>query len=190
MKTLEKKKPFILAAVVALSAVMLGAGALGLTKFGNAAEASDPLPEGLNFSQVGEGGIDRASVKLAAESTDFQIWTARDKGQNICVISYARPEGSIASGCVGMEQFNKNGLAGSLQVGAAEQGDKTGIWLQTYLLPEGANAKVAADLIPGSEAEGQLVVRYGPIELERSARISVPSGDGAVDLQVIGKDSI
>ncbi|WP_162903706.1 hypothetical protein [Leucobacter sp. wl10] len=125
-----------------------------------------------------------------AETDEFQIWTARDNSDNICVISLANATGNVAGYCGSEEQTVKAGVPGSMQVGIADEGDTSVTVLQTYLLPDGADAAAAAKQIPGSQAFGQLVVRYGPMELERTTTISVPAENGEVSLTVFGRDSL
>lgn len=190
MKILEQKKAFIISAAVAFSAVLVGAGVFGLSSINTSAEASDSLPAGLKAEDMGDGGLDSSTIQLATESENYSVWTARDRAGNICVITQVVPEGNSGATCGNEEQFSKHGLPTSMLIGTAEEGDKGVPMMQTYLLPEGADAKAAAEMIPGSVNDGQLVVRYGTLELERTTVITVPSAKGQIELMVFGRDSI
>lgn len=186
------KRTFLTSAAVALAAVLVGAGALGIWANQNtpSASAADKLPAELNSQELGEGGLESSSIHLLSETKNFAVWEARDRAKNLCVVTFATPEGNSSTACVSEEQFQKVGLGQSMQVGEAEQGDKGIPMLQTYLLPAGADAKSAAAQIPGSEAIDQLVVRYGPLELETTRTVSVPAKNGKLELTVFGRDSI
>lgn len=190
MTTSTHKRTFITSAAVALTAVLVGAGALGLMSNNSSASASDVLPSALNAQDLGEGGLLPSSVRLVTETERYSVWTARDRADNICQITYATPEGNAAAACADEKLFREVGLPSSMQVGVADEGDLGITTLQTYLLPEGVDVEAAAKAIPGSVAVDQLVVRYGPIELDRTTTISVPSKDGTFELRVFGRDSI
>lgn len=190
MKTIAEKRTFFIAATIAFSAVLVLAVVLGMFNSRVAASAADPLPEGMDSADYGQGGLDNSTVHLAAETQNYKVWTARDHAGEMCVISLAIPEGNGGATCANDGLFATGGLGGSMLVGTAQPGDRTVPMLQTYLLPDGADAKAAAEQIPGSVTYDQLVVRYGPIERPLSGVIEVPASNGTINLMVYGLDSI
>lgn len=154
-----------------------------------APDAAVVLPGDLNADDIGDGGLDPASVRLAAESETYRVWTARDRAENTCVVSAAEPEGTRAAACGDDEHFAERGISSSLLVGSAGNGDLSPVWLQAFLLPEGAPAHVVAEQIPDSQTYGQLVVRYGSLPQFESQTIRVPGVDGDIELQLYGRDN-
>lgn len=191
MKLTHNTKVFVTSAMIAAVAVLVGGYTLGVIPNGSSsANAGDALPEFMNARDIGEGGLDTSSIELIAESDQYSVWTARDNKNNVCKIALATPEGNTGVVCVNQEQFKQSGLTSSMQVGTAEEGDLGITMLQTYLLPDAVDSAAVAELIPGSVTKGQLVVRYGPLDLDRTTSIKVPSGDGTFEMSVFGKDSI
>lgn len=190
MNTLQKKRTVIVSAAVALTAVSAIAAALGLASNNTPASDPDALPPALDAQELGEGGLVPSSIRLVTETENYSVWTARDRADNFCKIVYATPEGNASSACADEKLFLKAGLPSSMQVGIADEGDLGITMLQTYLLPDGVDAQAASKLIPGSTAVDQLVVRYGPLELDRTEIIGVPSDRGTFELRVFGKDTI
>lgn len=186
----KEKKTFLLAATGALSLVIVGALATGQLGASNPAEAAHELPPGLQASSIGDGGLELSSVRLAAESGNFRVWAANDRSKNICVVAMATLTGNASAYCASNEILVSRGISGSMLVGPAEQGDAGATVLQTYLLPESADILIAAEAIPGAEIFDRLLVRYGPMDLERTTVITIPGFPADVSLQVFGRDSL
>lgn len=183
-----------ISASAALAGVLVGAAGMGLMSHletpAAPQAASSALPSSLNIEDFGEGGLVADSIIQLTESEHYAVWSAVDRAGNTCEISVATPEGNTGVACVDKTKFEKIGLSASMQVGMSEQGDLSVVVLQTYLIPDGINAAEIAQQIPGSEVTGQLVVRYGKIDLEISETITAPSSNGDFQMVVYGRDTI
>lgn len=182
-------RSFAIAAAVGLSVAIVAGITVGQLGNSGTAIAEDHLPAGLAPEDIGDGGVDTSTVRTIAESREFQVWEARDRSDNICIIAEAPSTGDTASYCGSEDHLKERGLSGWLQVGAADQGDTSITVLQTYLLPEGADVEWAAEHVAGSRTFGQLIVSYGAIDREQTTTIAVPAKNGEVLLQVFGRDS-
>lgn len=185
-----KRRPFVISAAVVFVMVVVAAVVFGQIGNNMAVSAADQLPAGVTADSIGESGVDVATVVSLADEKEFQVWTARDNAQNICVIVEAKETGNSASYCADQKLFQSKGVGGSMQVGVSEEGDTSVPMLQAYLLPDDADVSFATEQIPGAQLFGSLIVRYGPLVLEHSKIVAVPSKHGNIDLLVLGKDSL
>lgn len=183
----KKQRGFVIAGVVAFSTVVVIGGAFGLSSALTPSQAGSELPSTINTEDIGDGGVETSTVKLVADTKNFQVWTATDRKGNLCTISLAIPEGNSGSVCTPKEEFEIHGSSSSVQVGTAEQGDLNTTYIQAYRLPPSVNVKAARASVLDSEVYGDVLVRYGQVDQRGTATVELPTRSGdSVELQLLG----
>lgn len=100
------------------------------------------VPDFIDLSQVGVGGVDAVSLRLLGDADGIQYWTGSDAVGNICVMSVIVEQSVAAAACNTPATVEKSGL----WVGVIGDASKPGY------------REVAALLLPDSAAEHDALV--------------------------------
>lgn len=142
-------------------------------EFGKPAASTDRLPEDIDPAQAGDGGLDKSTTRLIAETDATDVWTALDIHGNICVIS--QTAGTAGTACTPADRFATSGVGITLS--------SPSDYAEVYLVPSGLQIadlpsgleQVAPTLIVGdSRGSDATAITFSGSETARGAAVDIP----------------
>lgn len=166
----------------------MAAGGIWLVQSANAApavavdaisqgtDASKSLTKALPLDQLGDGGVEGKVVQLAS-TPDGTFWAARDKAGNYCLISNPKSADLYSVACADAEQLGSGGIWVSTESGPLA---KVNVYLEAYLVPDGAKASEALTAVGLHQIAPNLVV--GDTRKFRATTDAVELGSVQLDI--------
>lgn len=190
MYTTKQQHSIVAVWVVALVLTFCMAAALGSNQWLGQPSQDQPsraLPSHIHPGLVGDGGLKISTLELSVDTAAYKIWTARDWAEDYCMIVLALPEGTSSAACADEEEFSNYGLGVAATVPGSQLSNNTSVTtVDAYLLPDGADMRIASEAIPGASIFGKIAVQYGPIVRSGASFASIPSTRGKnVELALI-----
>lgn len=136
------------------------------------------LPAELDLTELGAGGIDPSSLRLAGETDNADIWVGLDAESNVCVLASLKSEYLVGGGCGPVSIFQSSGIGIGVQGGT----DDAARYIEAYIVPDDAAVPEVDGLT--QVAEGVLAGDTRAIANEPIAA-SRAGGEGGFALQLV-----